>query len=114
MKPLKTLALAFTLTALPLAAADLVILQTNDTHSQLDPNDKGLGGIQRRKALIDSIRNAEKNVILVDAGDAVQGTLFFTLYKGEAEIKMLEALGYDLAILGNHRSEEHTSELQSR
>lgn len=102
MKPLKTLALAFTLTALPLAAADLVILQTNDTHSQLDPNDKGLGGIQRRKALIDSIRNAEKNVILVDAGDAVQGTLFFTLYKGEAEIKMLEALGYDLAILGNH------------
>ena len=102
MKTIKTLALALALTALPVAAADLVILQTNDTHSQLDPNDKGLGGIQRRKALIDSIRAAEKNVILVDAGDAVQGTLFFTLYKGEAEMKMLQALGYDLAILGNH------------
>jgi len=70
--------------------------------SQIDPNDKGLGGIQRRKALIDSIRGAEKNVLLVDAGDAVQGTLFFTLYKGEAEMKMMDALGYDLAILGNH------------
>lgn len=102
MNAFKTLTLAISLTALPLAAADLVILQTNDTHSQIDPSDKGLGGIQRRKALIDSIRGAEKNVLLVDAGDAVQGTLFFTLYKGEAEMKMMEALGYDLAILGNH------------
>lgn len=83
-------------------ASDLVILHTNDTHSQIDPTDKGLGGIQRRKALIDSIRATNENVLLVDAGDAVQGTLFFTLYGGEVEMKMLDALGYDVAILGNH------------
>ena len=84
------------------AATDLVLLHTNDTHSQVDPTDKDLGGVQRRKALIDSIRAAEPNVLLVDAGDAVQGTLFFTLYGGEVEMKLLDALGYDVAILGNH------------
>lgn len=81
---------------------NLVILHTNDTHSQIDPNDKDQGGILRRKVLIDSVRGAEPNVLLVDAGDAVQGTLYFTLYKGEVERKMMNALGYDIQILGNH------------
>lgn len=80
----------------------LVILHTNDTHSQLDPDDKDRGGILRRKVLIDSVRNAEKNVLLIDAGDAVQGTLYFTLHGGEAERKMMDALGYDIQIAGNH------------
>ncbi len=80
----------------------LVILHTNDTHSQLDPDDKDRGGILRRKVLIDSIRNIEKNVLLIDAGDAVQGTLYFTLYGGEAERKLMDALGYDIIIAGNH------------
>lgn len=83
-------------------AQRLVILHTNDTHSQIDPDDKGRGGVLRRKALIDSVRGIEPNVLLVDAGDAVQGTLYFTLYKGEVEQKMLNALGYDVQILGNH------------
>ncbi len=87
----------------PLALAEnLVILNTNDTHSQLDPTDKGLGGVQRRKVLIDSIRAQHPNVILTDAGDAVQGTLYFTLYGGRAEMEAMNALGYDLAIVGNH------------
>lgn len=83
-------------------AEELVIIQTNDTHSQLDPTDKGLGGIQRRKVLIDSIKSEHDNVLVTDAGDAVQGTLFFTLYGGRAEMAAMNALGYDLAILGNH------------
>ena len=52
--------------------------------------------------LIDSIRAEKENVILVDAGDAVQGSLFFTIYKGELEEKLMNALGYDIRILGNH------------
>lgn len=83
-------------------AEDLVIIHTNDTHSQLDPTDKGLGGIQRRKVLIDSIKAEHPNVLVADAGDAVQGTLFFTLYGGRAEMEAMNALGYDIAILGNH------------
>ena len=67
----------------------LVILHTNDTHSQIDPDDRdGLGGVARRKVLVDSVRRAEDNVLLVDAGDAVQGTLYFNLYGGEVEQKV--------------------------
>lgn len=87
---------------LPSDAAELVIVHTNDTHSQIDPTDKGLGGIERRKVLVDSIRAVHPDMVLVDAGDAVQGTLFFTLYGGEVEMKMMNELGYDYAILGNH------------
>lgn len=81
---------------------ELVILHTNDTHSQIDPTDKGFGGIQRRKAFVDSVRAARENVLLIDAGDAVQGTLFFTLYGGEVEMNVMNELGYDIQILGNH------------
>ncbi len=104
-------AFLFVAGAFSLAASDLVILQTNDTHSQLEPNDKGLGGIQRRKAIIDSVRAADPNVLLVDAGDAVQGTLFFNLYKGEAEMEMMNLLGYDMAILGNHEFDNGVEQL---
>ncbi|MCM1476353.1 MAG: bifunctional metallophosphatase/5'-nucleotidase [Bacteroides sp.] len=83
-------------------AEKLVILHTNDTHSQIEPTEKNLGGIARRKVLIDSVRQADKNVILVDAGDMVQGTLYFTLFGGEVESKLMNYLGYDIQILGNH------------
>lgn len=90
------------LTSTQAAAQKIVILHTNDTHSQLDPDDKNLGGILRRKALVDSVRSVEPNTLLVDCGDAVQGTLYFTLYKGETEREMMNMLGYDIQILGNH------------
>ncbi|MDE6303215.1 MAG: bifunctional metallophosphatase/5'-nucleotidase [Paramuribaculum sp.] len=80
----------------------LVILHTNDTHSQIFPNNKNLGGVERRMVLVDSVRNANDNVILIDAGDAVQGTLFFTLFGGETERKIMNEMGYDIRILGNH------------
>lgn len=84
-------------------AENLVILHTNDTHSQIDPfENTGLGGVLRRKAAIDSVRNAEKNVLLVDAGDAVQGSLFFYLYKGEVESNVMNQMKVDIGILGNH------------
>lgn len=84
-------------------AENLVIMHTNDTHSQIDPfTTDGMGGVARRKVLIDSIRNENINNLLIDAGDIVQGTLFFNLYKGEVEEKMMNALGYDMRILGNH------------
>ncbi|MBD5213662.1 MAG: bifunctional metallophosphatase/5'-nucleotidase [Bacteroidales bacterium] len=88
--------------ALTVDAGRIVIIHTNDTHSQIDPNSDNLGGVARRKVLIDSIRCAEPNVLLVDAGDAVQGTVYFNLFKGEVEGKVMNELGYDYAILGNH------------
>ena len=61
--------------ASPADAQNLVILHTNDTHSHIDA-EKGVGGVLQRKAIVDSVRHAEKNVLLVDAGDIVQGTLY--------------------------------------
>ncbi len=80
----------------------LVILHTNDTHSQIDPDRHDNGGVMRRMAVIDSIRRAEPNVLLVDAGDVVQGTLYFYLNGGVAEQEVLNDMGVDLRILGNH------------
>lgn len=97
--------------ALSVSAERLVILHTNDTHSQIDPESHDLGGVMRRKAVIDSVRGAEKNVLLVDAGDVVQGTLYFNLYRGEVEHKVMNALGYDVATLGNHEFDNGAEEL---
>lgn len=81
----------------------LTIVGTNDTHSQIDPDDAdGMGGVLRRKVLIDSIRDADPNVLLVDMGDPVQGTMYFNLYGGEVENMVMNELGYDIRILGNH------------
>ncbi|MBO5780229.1 MAG: bifunctional metallophosphatase/5'-nucleotidase [Muribaculaceae bacterium] len=84
------------------SAEQLTILHTNDTHSQIDPADDNLGGALRRKVVIDSVRSANHNVLVVDAGDAVQGTLYFTLYNGEVEAKAMNLIGYDIAVMGNH------------
>lgn len=89
-------------TGTDIAAERLVILSTNDTHSQIEPDADNQGGIARRRALIDSIRGAERNVMLLDAGDAVQGTVYFNLFRGEVECAMLDSLGYDARIMGNH------------
>ena len=86
----------------------IVILNTNDTHSQIDPNDANasrnpnMGGVLRRDALIEQIRKENENVILVDAGDFVQGTPYFNFFKGDVEVQMMNRLGYDVAVLGNH------------
>jgi len=84
------------------SAEELVLIHTNDTHSQIDPLDNGLGGVARRQVVVDSIRAEHPHTLLIDAGDAVQGTLYFTLYGGEVEMKMMNELGYDIAVLGNH------------
>lgn len=83
-------------------AEKIVIMHTNDTHSQIDPGSGDMGGLARRKVLIDSIRKAEPFTLLLDAGDAVQGTTYFNIYGGEVEAKGLNALGYDYVTLGNH------------
>lgn len=89
----------------------LVIINTNDTHSAIDPDRHDMGGIARRKVLIDSIRGEHKNVMLIDAGDAVQGSLYYTLFKGEVERTLMNALGYDIQILGNHEFDKGMEEL---
>lgn len=96
------IAVAVSAVFIPVFAESVVLLHTNDTHSQLDPDKAGNGGVLPRKALIDSIRNAEDNVILIDAGDVVQGSLFFKFFRGEVEYPLMDMMDYDIRILGNH------------
>lgn len=94
------------------AAADhLVLLHTNDTHSNIDPDGDGVGGVLPRKAIIDSVRKAEKNVVLIDAGDMVQGTLYFKYFGGDVEYPLFNKMDYDLRILGNHEFDNGMEEL---
>lgn len=89
--------------AQPATAQKITILHTNDTHSIVDPYfSNNLGGALRRMALIDSVRHTDPNVLLVDAGDAVQGSLYFTIGHGEAEAEIMNYMDYDIQILGNH------------
>jgi len=85
----------------------IVILHTNDTHSQVLPtksNDKepNMGGYARRMGVVDSIRNAEQNVLLLDAGDFSQGTPYFNFFGGRIEIDAMNRMKYDAVALGNH------------
>ena len=85
------------------ADKEFIVLFTNDIHSQILPlEDNNMGGALRRKVVIDSIRDVHDNVLLVDAGDAVQGTAFFNIFKGEVEMMIMNELGYDIRTLGNH------------
>lgn len=86
----------------------LTILHTNDVHSRLEPfpmdgsKYEGQGGAAARAALIEKIRQEEEHVLLLDAGDIFQGTPYFNLYKGEPEMKVMSAMKYDAATMGNH------------
>ena len=84
----------------------ITILHTNDMHSHIEPfksgRNKGLGGMAQRAALIESIRNKEDHVLLLDSGDIFQGTPYFNFYAGELELKLMSKMKYDAATLGNH------------
>lgn len=80
----------------------LVILHTNDTHSQVEPTDNNMGGYARRLGVINHIRRTEPNVLLVDAGDFLQGTPYFNFYGGRIEVDALNRMQYDAVTLGNH------------
>ena len=94
-----------------LRAEHLLIIAVNDTHSQVDPASDGQGGVARRRAIYDHLRATNPNTALIHAGDAVQGTLFFSLYRGEVEYALMDSLGYDAIILGNHEFDNGMEEL---
>lgn len=86
----------------------LSILHTNDVHSRIEPfpmdgsRNQGLGGVARRAALVKQIRSEQPNVLLLDAGDMVQGTPYFNLFGGQVELELMSKMGYDAGTFGNH------------
>ena len=88
----------------------IVILHTNDVHCGIDPvadeetgavTNLGYAGVAAYKAEMEAQYGAE-NVTLVDAGDAIQGGPIGTLSKGSYIVDIMNEVGYDLAIPGNH------------
>ena len=96
----------------------LVIMHTNDTHSQIDPysykKDVNVGGFLRREAAIREIRAENPNTLLLDAGDFSQGTPYFNFFKGYVEVRLMNAMGYDAATLGNHEFDNGSAALAAR
>lgn len=92
------------------AQKHLEVLHTNDTHScimPLNPNladtaVAGRGGFLRRVAIIKEERAKNPDLLLIDSGDFSQGSPFYTMFKGDVEIGLMNLMGYDAVTIGNH------------
>ncbi|MFN7008426.1 MAG: 5'-nucleotidase C-terminal domain-containing protein [Allorhizobium sp.] len=106
---------------------ELNILHTNDFHSRIEAINKYdstcsaeeagknecFGGIARMKTAIDG-RKAElkdANVLVLDAGDQFQGSLFYTTYKSAPIAEFMNGIGYDAMAIGNHEFDDGPEEL---
>ena len=115
--------LAFT-TGAALADYELNILHINDFHSRIESINKTdstcsaedeaksacFGGAARLLTAINETRDAlkagDKNVLLLNAGDNFQGSLFYTTYKGSVEAEVLNAMKFDAMTVGNHEFDD--------
>ncbi len=79
-------------------AGDIVVLYTNDVHCEIG----GDFGYSNLAAYADEMEAAGDYVTIVDIGDAIQGGPYGTLTDGEAPVEIMNAVGYDVATMGNH------------
>ncbi len=88
----------------------LVILHSNDTHSTImpvsallpDTMKAGRGGFLRRIALLREERKENPDLLYLDSGDFSQGSAYYTLFKGDVEVGLMNLMGLDAATIGNH------------
>lgn len=88
----------------------IVILHTNDTHSCIFPLKEtladtmlaGRGGFIRRAAMIEQQRKECPGLLLLDSGDFSQGSPYYTMFKGDVEVGLMNEIKYDAATIGNH------------
>ena len=92
------------------AQKQIVILHTNDTHSTIEPVSKfskvkeaaGKAGCVRRATMVKQLREQNPDILLFDSGDFSHGSTFYTMYKGDVEVGLMNIMGYDAATIGNH------------
>lgn len=85
---------AATTTTAETTMGDVTVLYSNDVHTYVTKDIK--------YSTVASYKDSFKDVLLVDAGDHIQGTAYGSMDKGAAIVKLMEAAGYDLATVGNH------------
>src|SRR5512138_2342034 len=93
--------------SLPTVPVTFTILHTNDFHGNLEQNSGGSTsnpGMARAAKVINDVRAAvgADNVLLLDGGDEMQGSLLSNIQKGEPTIAVFNAMGYAAATFGNH------------
>ena len=74
---------------------ELMVMHTNDTHAYL-------ANTPYRATAVKEIREAYDNTLLLDAGDVFSGDLYFNLFKGQADLPLMNYMGYDAMVFGNH------------
>ena len=113
MKKINDILLCCFFVFLPLTATaqkQLTILHTNDTHSTilpLNPNledtmKAGRGGYLRRINMLKEERHKDPDLLLFDSGDFSQGSGYYTMFKGDVEVGLMNEMHYDAATIGNH------------
>lgn len=112
MKRLIILSLLFVAIAVSATARgkQLLILHTNDTHSCVmplkaslaDTLKAGRGGYLRRVAMLKEERKKNPDLLLFDSGDFSQGSPYYSMFKGDVEIGLMNMMHYDAATIGNH------------
>lgn len=88
----------------------VVVIHTNDTHSCVMPINANMadtaladrGGYLRRVALLKEERKANPDLLLFDSGDFSQGSPYYSLFKGDVEVGLMNEMKYDAATIGNH------------
>ena len=88
----------------------LVVLHTNDVHSCIMPLNENLdnkdlagrGGFVRRVNMIKEQRVLHPDLLFFDSGDFSQGSGYYTLFKGDVEVGLMNQMGYDAVTIGNH------------
>ena len=88
----------------------LVVLHTNDVHSCIMPLNENLdnkdlagrGGFVRRVNMIKEQRVLHPDMLFFDSGDFSQGSGYYTLFKGDVEVGLMNQMGYDAVTIGNH------------
>ena len=88
------------------AQVAVTILHTSEHHGTIQPIEHGpfagLGGVERRAALIKQIRQEVEHVLIVDSGDLLMGTAMSSVFRGEVDIAAMNLMGYDAVAVGNH------------
>lgn len=86
------------------AKIPLTIIHTNDVHSHYKPSKGpfGLGGVARIATIVKNIRKEAPASLLFDGGDWSEGSIYYNLDGGRTALEILNAMGYDATVLGNH------------
>jgi len=104
--------------SLSLYGQDLVIVHTNDFHSQIEPfksgRNAGTGGLLSLSGYLEDMRKEYPNLLYLDAGDYNQGTPYFNLFGGKVEVEGMNALGLFATTLGNHEFDNGLEDLVAR